>query len=88
MKRVVDLAGELTATLVDGGRSNLTYRLVDAAGRAWVLRRPPLGTVAQSANDVGREFRVVQALSASSVPVAGAVLFSSNEALIGAPFAV
>jgi aminoglycoside phosphotransferase (APT) family kinase protein len=88
MRQVVELVGELTATLVDGGRSNLTYRLVDAAGHAWVLRRPPFGTVAQSANDVGREFRVVQALGASSVPVAGAVWLCSDEELIGAPFAV
>ena len=32
-------------TLIAGGHSNLTYRCEDSAGRALVLRRPPLGHV-------------------------------------------
>src|SRR5207247_536351 len=28
---------------ISGGRSNLTYRVSDAGGRSWALRRPPLG---------------------------------------------
>ncbi|MEV0893626.1 phosphotransferase family protein [Promicromonospora sp. NPDC050262] len=57
----------LTATLVPGGRSNLTYR-VDGAARPLVLRRPPLGHVLSSAHDMRREHRVITAL-AGTIPV-------------------
>lgn len=57
----------LTASLIPGGRSNLTYR-VDGAARPLVLRRPPLGHVLSSAHDMWREHRVITAL-AGTVPV-------------------
>ena len=44
---------------ISGGHSNLTYRVSDAAGRRWALRRPPLGKRLGSAHDMGRERRVV-----------------------------
>ncbi|MBO0607593.1 phosphotransferase family protein [Myceligenerans salitolerans] len=61
-------AGPLTATLMPGGRSNLTYR-VDGARIPLVVRRPPLGHVLSSAHDMAREHRVISALRASQVPV-------------------
>ena len=36
----LDPAEPVEATLVEGGRSNLTYFL-GQGGRSWVLRRPP-----------------------------------------------
>ena len=42
-----------------GGFSNLTYLLRTNLG-AWVLRRPPLGAQIKSANDMAREFRVLE----------------------------
>ena len=48
--------------LIAGGRSNLTYRVSDAAGQAWVLRRPPLGQVLATAHDMGREHRIIAAV--------------------------
>jgi aminoglycoside phosphotransferase (APT) family kinase protein len=79
-------SGAVSAELVEGGRSNLTYR-IDDGDRSWALRRPPLGTVAQSANDVVREFRVVSALSVSGVPpVPTPVLACSDLGVLGAPF--
>ncbi len=51
------------------GQSNLTYRVSDAAGRAWVLRRPPLGHLLASAHDVVREARIIAALEDTDVPV-------------------
>ncbi|MFE1955672.1 phosphotransferase family protein [Streptomyces sp. NPDC059524] len=78
--------GELHAELVQGGRSNLTYRLTD--GRSgWVLRRPPLGGLTPSAHDMAREYRVISALADSGVPVARAVAFGDAEVL-GVPFAL
>jgi aminoglycoside phosphotransferase (APT) family kinase protein len=44
-----------------GGASNLTY-LVTAGEREFVLRRPPFGTRAKTAHDMGREYRILSAL--------------------------
>jgi len=60
--------GELTASVIAGGRSNLTYR-VDGARLPLVVRRPPLGHVLSTAHDMRREHRVVTALAGSPVPV-------------------
>ncbi len=56
-------------SLIAGGRSNLTFRCVDRAGASFVLRRPPLGHVLESAHDMSREFRIISALQPTSVPV-------------------
>ncbi|GAA1854846.1 phosphotransferase family protein [Myceligenerans crystallogenes] len=61
----------LTASLITGGRSNLTYR-VDGARVPLVVRRPPLGHVLATAHDMRREHRVISAL-AGRVPVPGTV---------------
>ena len=47
--------------IITGGRSNITYRVVDAAGNRYVLRRPPLGHVLATAHDMGREHRIISA---------------------------
>lgn len=82
----VDVTAGLTATLLAGGRSNVSYRLEDAAGRRWVLRRPPLGHVLPSAHDMGREYRVLSGLGSVGFPVPGAVAFGDDEDIIGAQF--
>lgn len=74
--------------LIAGGHSNLTYRCRDNAGRAYVLRRPPLGQVLQSAHDVARECRIVEALSSSAVPVAPSHGLCEDLAVNDAPFFV
>ncbi|MCK9902048.1 phosphotransferase family protein [Frankia sp. Cpl3] len=76
-ERVPGLRGGLTATLLPGGRSNLTYLLTDGQTR-WVLRRPPLGGLTPSAHDVLREYHVVAALFGSGVPVPRPVVASEN----------
>lgn len=79
---------ELEATLITGGRSNLTYRLIGGP-TPLVLRRPPLGHVLASAHDMAREFRVISALGASTVPVPDAVLYrddTDGSAGVGTPF--
>ncbi|MFR9730116.1 phosphotransferase family protein [Saccharopolyspora sp. MS10] len=81
------VTGPLTAQLVQGGRSNLTYVVGDGA-RRWVVRRPPLGHVLATAHDMGREHRVMSALAETSVPVPGTVLLCPDEEVLGAPFYV
>lgn len=81
------VAGPLTAAVLTGGRSNLTYRLDDGRS-AWAMRRPPHSGVIESAHDVVREFRVVDALGSADVPVARAVACDPSGAVLGAPCAV
>ncbi|MFD4366862.1 phosphotransferase family protein [Rhodococcus sp. NPDC058521] len=83
----IDTAGELRAELISGGKSNLTYRILDDSSR-WVLRRPPTGGLTPSAHDVAREYRVVDALQGSGVPVARTVALCEDASVMGAPFAV
>lgn len=78
----------LTATLIAGGRSNLTYRVVDASGAAYVLRRPPLGHVLESAHDMGREHRILAAVGPTDVPVAPVLGWCPDPAVNDAPFYV
>jgi len=78
----------LTFDLIAGGHSNLTYRVEDARGAAWVLRRPPLGQVLATAHDMGREHSVISALAGTAVPVPGAHGLCTDEAVNGAPFYV
>ncbi len=87
-QRVPDLAAPLSFELITGGLSNLTYRLEDSAGGRWVLRRPPLGHVLATAHDMGREHRIISALSPTAVPVAPLVGFCDDLSVNGAPFYV
>lgn len=80
-------SGELVATLLSGGRSNLTYLISDGSTR-WVLRMPPRAGRVPSAHDVAREHRVTAALAATGVPVAEAVLLCEDSAVLGLPFTV
>src|SRR4029079_5020243 len=71
-----------------GGHSNLTYRVTDAGGRKWALRRPPMGKRLGSAHGMGREFKVVAALGKTDVPVAPVVGLCEDESVNDAPFYV
>jgi aminoglycoside phosphotransferase (APT) family kinase protein len=73
---------------ISGGHSNLTYRVADAAGHRWALRRPPLGKRLGSAHDMTREHRVVSALGPTEVPVAPVVGLCEDDEVNGAPFYV
>ena len=76
----------LDFSLIAGGHSNLTYRFVDQAGSAWVLRRPPLGHVLESAHDMGREYKIIFGLRGSGVPVPSALGLCRDIEVNGAPF--
>jgi aminoglycoside phosphotransferase (APT) family kinase protein len=77
----------LRAELIQGGKSNLTYRLSDGS-HDWVLRRPPLGHVLATAHDMAREYRVMSALAPTTVPVPAMVTLCNDPNVIGAPFYV
>lgn len=81
------VGGPLSARLIEGGRSNLTYRLTDGA-HDWVVRRPPLGHVLATAHDMKREFRVISALHPTAVPVPEPLLLCEDPDVLGSPFYV
>ena len=81
--------GPLQVEQFKGGQSNPTYKLVTPA-RAYVMRSKP-GPAARllpSAHAVEREYRVMQALAASDVPVARMHLLCEDESVIGRAFYV
>jgi aminoglycoside phosphotransferase (APT) family kinase protein len=85
---IADVTPPLRFELIAGGRSNLTYRLADGAGRDLVLRRPPVSHVLPTAHDMGREHRIISALGPTPVPVAPALGYCGDESVTGAPFYV
>jgi aminoglycoside phosphotransferase (APT) family kinase protein len=69
-----------------GGQSNPTYRLTDAAGRRYVLRRKPPGKLLPSAHAVDREFRVISALNRTDVPTPHAYALCEDDGVVGTAF--
>ncbi len=82
-----DRLGERFADLrqMRGGQSNPTFLVVTDGGE-YVLRKQPPGELLPSAHAVDREYRVIEALSRTDVPVPQAVLFCDDRSLIGTPF--
>ena len=72
---------------IGDGHSNLTF-LVRRGDEAFVLRRPPRGGIASSANDVLRESSILGALAGTRVPVARVLVRCEDPDVIGAPFFV
>src|SRR6478752_5745655 len=81
-------APPLAFDLIAGGRSNLTFKVTDTAGHAWVLRRPPLGHVLATAHDMTREHTIISALGPTDVPVPPTVGLCTDESVNGSPFYV
>ncbi len=95
-RRVTDWLGRLVPELspplrfdvVEGGRSNLTYRVADLAENTFALRRPPLSGVLPSAHDMKREYRVITAVGGTDVPVPATIGLCTDHDVIGADFYV
>ncbi len=75
-------------TRLEGGHSNLTYRLDDANGRQAVIRRPPQGELLPKAHDMSREWALISALGPTPVPVPEALGFCESPDVTGAWFYV
>jgi aminoglycoside phosphotransferase (APT) family kinase protein len=74
--------------LITGGRSNLTYRVIDGSGATFVLRRPPTGKVLASAHDMVREHTIITAVGQTNVPVPRTMGVCTDVEVNGAPFYV
>jgi aminoglycoside phosphotransferase (APT) family kinase protein len=88
LKAQVDgLDGQPVVTQYSGGASNWTYRL-RYPSHDLVLRRPPAGTKAKSAHDMGREFKVQRALRPAFPYVPEMVAYCEDPAVLGSEFYV
>lgn len=69
------------------GQSNPTFRLSSPSG-TYILRRKPLGPLLPKAHAIEREFRVLQALQGSTVPVPRVFALCEDCDVLGAAFYV
>ncbi len=70
---------------IGGGQSNPTY-FVSFDNRAMVLRKQPASNLLPSAHAVDREYRVMQALATTGVPVPKMLLYHAERDVVGTPF--
>jgi len=73
---------------LEGGHSNLTFKLIDSQGREAVIRRPPQGQLLPKAHDMSREWALISALGPTPVPVPAALGFCESPDVTGAWFYV
>ena len=78
-------AGSPTLKKFAGGQSNPTYLLASGEQR-YVLRCKPPGVLLPSAHAIDREYRVMQALAGSAVPVPRVRVLCEDESVIGTAF--
>lgn len=87
--RMPGMAGPFSLQRIDGGQSNPSW-ILRGAQRAWIVRAKPgpAATLAPSAHAIEREYRVLQALAGSAVPVPQVHLLCEDESVLGAAFYV
>lgn len=68
-----------------GGQSNPTFK-VTTTSETLVLRRQPLGKLLKSAHAVDREYRIIDALQETDVPVPKAMHLCTDSNVIGSQF--
>lgn len=86
-EHISDLGDDIKIKQFPGGASNLTYLLISGP-RQMVLRRPPFGAKIKSAHDMGREHKVLNALSKGYHKAPKPLVYCEDESIIGAPFYV
>jgi aminoglycoside phosphotransferase (APT) family kinase protein len=72
-------------TKIGEGKSNLTFR-IERGGHRWVLRRPPMGDLPETAHDMLREHRVLDALRSTGVRAPVPLIACEDPEVIGVPF--
>ena len=84
---IAGFQGPLTTEKFSGGQSNPTF-LIKAQSGQYVLRRKPPGKLLPSAHAIDREYRVINALAGSNVPVPTAYHFCEDDSIVGSMFYV
>ncbi|HWX45164.1 MAG TPA: phosphotransferase family protein [Solirubrobacteraceae bacterium] len=80
--------GELRASPIGEGHSNVTYLIEREDGSELILRRPPRPPLPPSAHDVLREARLLRALHDTPARVPTVLAVQDDPATIGCPFYV
>jgi aminoglycoside phosphotransferase (APT) family kinase protein len=70
---------------ISGGQSNPTYFVTHGAHHM-VLRKQPGGAILPGAHAIDREYRVLQCLHPTGIPVARPILYHSDPGVLGTPF--
>ncbi|MCG6911521.1 MAG: phosphotransferase [Deltaproteobacteria bacterium] len=84
-----NFSGSLNVRQFGYGQSNPTYLLEDLeSGKSYVLRKKPPGKLLPSAHAVDREYRIIEALGKTDVPVPGVHLLCTDASVVGTPFYV
>ncbi len=86
-KEIDGFSGLRSIEKFTSGQSNPTYLLSAESGR-YVLRAKPPGALLRSAHQVDREYRIMRALAATSVPVPRMLYLSPEGSPIGRMFYV
>ena len=84
---IAGFSGPCEIEKFSGGQSNPTY-LLTTKSQQLVLRRKPPGELAASAHAVDREYRVLNALRGSNVPVPDVFHLCDDDSIIGSMFYV
>ena len=79
--------GPLTVRQFEGGQSNPTFQLITPS-RTYVMRKQPPGELLPSAHQVDREYKVMNALWTTDVPVPKMYCLCEDPAVIGTKFYV
>lgn len=83
--KIPQLEDDLEISQFPSGFSNLTY-CIKSGTKEFVLRRPPFGKKAKSAHDMGREYRMLQALKPVFPYCPAPIAYTEDEAIIDCPF--
>ncbi len=83
--RLEGFSGDMSLRQYVGGSSNPTF-LIKSGHQEWVMRKRPPGNLLPSAHQVEREYRAMNALRDSDVPVPKMLLFCDDESVIGRSF--
>ncbi|TKC87293.1 phosphotransferase family protein [Trinickia terrae] len=86
-ERIDGFRGPLEVAQFSGGQSNPTY-LLSTPPAHYVLRRKPPGTLLPSAHAIDREYRLLNALRGTQVPVAEPYCYCDDASVIGSEFYV
>lgn len=86
--RLPEAASGIEVQQFQGGMSNPTFMLTCPSGARFVLRKKPPGKLLPKAHAVDREYRVMNALGPTAVPVPEMVAYCDDPGVIGAEFFV
>lgn len=85
INNVPDCDGRYKLDKFSSGQSNPSF-LLTCGTEQYVLRRKPAGQLLASAHAVDREFRLIQALADTDIPVPRAIALCDDDSVIGSMF--